>query len=44
MELLQNDIVRLYDVCSVLCSHISQPGRALKFHLETDVNEFLASN
>ena len=42
MELLQNGIVRLYGVCWVLCCSISQPGRAHKFHLETDLDRFLA--
>jgi hypothetical protein len=39
MELLQNGTVRLYDVCSVLCCHITY---AHKCHIETSVNKCLA--
>lgn len=44
MESLQNGIVRLHSVYSLLCCNISQPGRAHKFRLETNVDRFLASN
>jgi hypothetical protein len=44
IELLQNGTIGLHLVSSVLCSHISQSGRAHKFDLETGVNKFLASN
>ena len=39
MELVANDTVGLYDVCTVLCCHIAH---AHKFHVETGVNKCLA--
>ena len=39
MELVANDTVGLYDVCSVLCCHIAHVH---KFHVETGVNKCVA--
>jgi len=39
MELVENDTVGFYDVCSVLCCHIAHVH---KFHVETGVNKCLA--
>ena len=39
MELVANDTVGLYDVCSVLCCHIAHVH---KFNVETGVNKCVA--
>ena len=39
MELVENDTLRLYDVCLVLCCHIAHVH---KFHVETGVNKCVA--